>query len=58
MEGDGGDGGVAAAGGCLRPADTALFEIGADVEVVTVVLVFGEGKRRGVGDLYLELTSR
>lgn len=39
----------------LLSADTALFETGDDV--VTVLVVFGEGQRLDVGDLYLELTS-
>lgn len=58
MEGvAGGDGVVAGCG--LLPTDTARFVVDADVVVVvTVVFAFGDGKRRGVGDLYLELTSR
>lgn len=42
--------------GRLLSADIALF--GVDTcGVVAVLVVFGEGQRLGVGDLYLELTS-
>ena len=46
-------GGVA---GGLLPVDTAL--LGTVADVAAVLVVFGDGNRLGVGDLYRELTSR